>query len=607
MSSRKKTRATDTSTSAPDIEYLVRMPQPWTHYFEVMLTISGPLGNETDLVMPVWTPGSYLIREFARNVEGFSAADGSGASLTWSKISKNRWRVQSKQASKLRVTYQVYAFERSVRTSFLDDLHGTINGASLFMYVEGNLDCNYVLQIEPFPGWDQITTGLEPLKGAKGKFRATDFDTLIDCPIEIGRQQVLEFSVRKIPHRISICGQGNHNPGGLRADLQKIVECASAITGDIPYRTYTFLIHLVSEGGGGLEHANSTLLQVNRWTFKPEESYQRFLGLAAHEYFHVWNIKRLRPAGLGPFDYSQENYTRQLWVAEGLTDYYAEQILRRAKLLTPEAYLDGLAKNIKDLQEIPGRLVESVAEASFDTWIKFYRQDPNYPNKSVSYYLKGGLIGLILDLEIRNRAEGKSLDDVLRLLYTECDQKLGRGFTEDEFQAACENVAGAPLNEFFEDYCYGTRELDFSRYLNYAGLKFKEPPDADKIPAKSYLGISAKTADGKVQIVGVTRGSPAFEQGLNLNDELIALNGFRVNQDLLTARMTEAPPGTKLDLLIARDGRLLSLPVVLGVYDARDYKIERVPEPSARQKRVYEEWLCAKWDETRQEEKKPQP
>jgi predicted metalloprotease with PDZ domain len=599
MNARRKVTTAVPVAPVPEIEFLVQMSQPWTHYFQVTLTVNGLCSDEVDLVMPVWTPGSYLVREFARNVEGFSVTDKSGAPLEWRKISKNRWRVRSKSASTLQAIYRVYAFERSVRTSFLDHGHATINGSSLFMFVEGHLNCAHRLRIEPFPAWSRISTGLSPAAGENGVYLAPDYDTLIDCPLEIGTQQILEFTVRDIPHRVAICGEGNCDPAILCADLQKVVEGAVEIMGDIPYPHYTFLINLASEGNGGLEHANSMLLQVDRWTFKPEESYKRFLELAAHEYFHVWNVKRIRPSTLRPFDYGQENYTRLLWVAEGFTDYYAGQILRRAGLLTPDEYLDALSKSIKDLQETPGRLQESVAEASFDAWIRFYRQDENSPNRSISYYLKGSLVGLVLDLEIRNRTEGKSLDDVMRLLYAEYYQKRGRGFTEEEFRAACEAIAGGPLKEIFENYCYGTRELDFPLYLNYAGLRFKDPASEGNTSQKSYLGISAKTIEGKVQVVGVTRGAPAFEQGLNVNDEIIAINGFRVNLELLTARIGEAPPGTKLEILVSRDGRVLTLPIILGPQEARDYRIERVTEPTPRQRQVCGSWLRTQWEDFR--------
>jgi len=589
--------STDSSCSAPQIEYLVQMPQPWTHHFHVTMTVAGLESEEIHLAMPVWTPGSYLVREFARNVRGFSATDEAGDNLRWHKSAKNRWTVHSRRVSKLKVTYQVYAFERSVRTSFLDDTGGIINGASVFMFVEGHSECPHILRIEPFPSWGQITTGLDSLGGEKSVFLAPDFDTLVDSPVLVGNHQLRQFTAGGVLHRVAISGEGNPDPEKICTGLQKIAEQAKEIAGEIPCPHYTFLIQLTLEWGGGLEHANCTLLQVHRWAFKSEESYNRFLSLAAHEYFHVWNVKRIRPAGLGPFDLSRENYTRQLWISEGFTDYYADLILRRAGLLSPDAYLEGISKSVKDLMEVPGRLEESVAEASFDAWIKFYRQDADSPNRSVSYYLKGGLIGLLLDLEIRNRLQGKSLDDVLRLLYRKFYRELDRGFTEAEFKAACEEVAQGPLDRFFDEYCYGTVELDIARYLGYAGLRFKEPVSAEQKTAKGYLGISVKTVDGRILIIGVTRGSPAYEQGLNVNDEIISADGFRMNQELLTARIGEAPPGYRMEFLVARDGRLVSAPVVLGVRDESDYKIERNPESTLQQKRIYEEWLCAKWQD----------
>lgn len=590
-----KNRCLATLTAAkPKIEYLVQMPQPWTHYFSVGMTISGGAGGIVALVMPVWTPGSYVIREFARKVEGFSAADAAGAPLPWRKVAKNRWRIVMGKASSLKVAYRVHASERSVRTSHLDDTHGTINGASLFMYVEGRIEEPCRLRIEPFPSWNRMTTSLEPLKGRKNTFLAPDFDTLVDCPVEIGNHQVTGFTARNIPHTVAICGDGNHEPEKICADLRRLVECATVIFGGVPYSRYSFLIHLTSEGGVGLEHASSTLLQIARWSFRPDESYQRFLELAAHEYFHLWNGKRLRPAGLGPFDYSVENYTRQLWAVEGLTDYFSSQILLRAGFLTPTAYLDGISKSLHELQESPGRLVESVAEASFDVWVKAHRQDPDYPNRSVSCYLKGSLMGVILDLEIRKRGEGRSLDDVMRLLYRKLNGRGKRGYTEKDLRDACETVAGRSLGDFFRNYVDGTRELDLAAALRVAGLRFAGSGGAART-GRCYLGISTRTLDGKLLIVGVARNSPAYEQGLNVNDEILALDGYRTDQESLAARIGTTLPGARLELLVARDERLVSLPVVAGAHHPDNFAIEQTPEATPEQKRVYEQWLHTPW------------
>ncbi len=573
------------------------MPQPWTHYFDVTISVSVAGREELDFAMPVWTPGSYLVREYARNVQEFSAVDGSGTPLAWSKASKNTWRVRTAGAAGVTVRYRVHAFESSVRTSFLDDSHASINGASVFMYVEGLLSCPHRLKIEPYTGWNRISTGLEPADG-DNRFLAVDYDTLVDCPIEIGNHSVHGFSVRDVSHLIALYGTGNCDPDSLRADLQKIVETAAEFMGEIPYKHYTFLIQLLAEGGGGLEHANSASLIASRWAFKPQESYVKFLGLVSHEFFHVWNVKRIRPRELGPFDYGRENYTRMLWEAEGFTDYYGDLILRRAGLITPRQYLEGVSKTIEEFQEAPGRLVECVADASFDAWIKFYRQDPNFPNSSVSYYVKGCLIALVLDLELRHRSAGaRSLDDVMRLLYRRYYKELHRGLDEAELRQVCEEVAGGPLNEIFDEYVHGTKEMDFARYLEYAGLKFAESGPDGKQPPKGWLGVNVKNVDGKMLISGILTGTPGYEHGLNVNDEIVAVDGWRAVPDTLPARIEEKAPGTRMDVLVSRAGLIRNIPVVLGVKKTLECRITKAGTTRPEQEELYSAWLNAPWKE----------
>src|SRR5207249_2748232 len=418
-----------------------------------------------------------MIREFSRHVRDFAATKESGEKLAWEKTNKNVWRVYSKKEPRVLVQYHVYAFERSVRTSFLDDSHAYINGASVFMYVDGLPHHPIHLNIVPYPGWTRISTGLDPVRGNPGTFFAPDFDALADSPVEVGNHQVLEFKFQEIPHFISLYGDGNHDAGRLLSDFHKIVEAAVSIVGEIPYRHYTFLIQLLPEGGGGLEHINSASIQVSRWTFRPEGSYRKFLSLVAHEYFHLWNVKRIRPQGLGPFDYTRETYTRLLWVSEGFTEYYANQILRRSGLITAERYLEDLSGTIQ------------------------------------------------------------------------------------EFREACEEIAGAALCEILDCYAYGTVEMDFARYLDHAGLKFAGP---ERETAKGYLGIHTKAIEGRVVIIRVTEGSPAYDQGLNVNDELIAVDGYRVELDSLAARVEETEPGSRLEITVARAEKLRTIPVILG-------------------------------------------
>jgi predicted metalloprotease with PDZ domain len=571
------------------------MPEPWKHCFEIEIEIAGVESAELIFVMPVWTPGSYLVREFSRNIHSFSATDEEGGPLEWEKTGKNVWRVRPRKPSTVTVAYQAYAFELSVRTSFLDDSHACINGAGIFMYPEGHEKTPIRLVVEPWPGWKTISTGLDEIDQIPWAYTAPDYDTLIDCPLEIGNHEVFGFKIRDTPHYVAVYGAGNLDAARLCADLQKIVSTAAEIFGGLPYKHYTFIIILSSEGRSGLEHSNSMSLLVNRWAFAPDENYRRFLDLAAHEYFHVWNVKRIHPITLGPFDYNKENYTRMLWMSEGFTDYYSGMITRRAGLSSVEDLLASLSKSIRELQDTPGRLVDSAAEASFDAWIKFYRQDPHWPNITISYYLKGSLIALVLDLEIRNRTDGCSLDDVMRYLYLEYHQRLARGFTDEEFRDACEKVAGGLLERIFDGYCYGTAEIEFDLYLGYAGLRLVPAPDKDK--GGPYLGISLKTVDGRLQVVSVTAGSPAYEQGLSLNDEIIGVNGFRMSLDLLAALVGSASPESIFEFLVSRDGRLRTVPVVLGGKKPAERRIERIPEAAPRQRRIYESWLSTTWED----------
>lgn len=399
------------------ITYTISMPAPHTHLFHVTVEVDRLDGASVDLVLPSWTPGSYMIREYARHVQGFDArAAATDTPLPWRKVAKDAWRVETGGAERIRVRYQVYANDLTVRTSHLDGAHAYFNGASVFMFVPGREAEPLRLRVEAPPDW-QVTTGLDPAD-RPNEFLAADYDELVDCPVECGTHRLLAFEVDGIPHRMAIWGRGNEDEARLIADTRRIVEAQRDFFGGLPYRHYTFILHLLDGRGGGLEHRNSVTNQVDRWTFRPERNYERYLSLTSHELFHVWNAKRLRPAPLGPFDYRRENYTRLLWLVEGATSYYDNLLLTRAGLMAPERFLERLGEAIAQLQNQPGRLVQSLEQSSFDAWIKFYRPDENSANSSVSYYLKGGLVCFLLDMEIRACTGGRrSLDDLMRRLY----------------------------------------------------------------------------------------------------------------------------------------------------------------------------------------------
>jgi predicted metalloprotease with PDZ domain len=590
-----------------EISFTVAMSRPHTHLFDIEIAIkratNGP--QEELLVMPVWTPGSYLVREFERNVQDFTATDAAGQSLKWEKTNKNTWRVSTKGAREWRATYRVYANELSVRTSELNSDHAFWNNANLLMYLEGFLKSPSTVRVLAPDVW-KVATGLPAAPGQRNTFHAENFDILYDSPFEASNFKTIVFNVKGVPHRIVIDGEGNYDPERMRRDVQKIVETqVELMGGEIPYRDYTFILHLRSNTGGGLEHLNSTALGYPRFGFRirsgdratsaapnttetPERDYRGFLGLVSHEFFHLWNVKRIRPDALGPFDYTQENYTKVLWVAEGITDYYADLVLRRAGLISEGDFLSATARAMQSLQNTPGRLVQSVEESSFDAWVKYYRPDENSINSQISYYDKGAMLGLLLDLEIRKRSGGaKSLDDVMRYLYAEFYKK-NRNYGPADFQKASELMAGASLEEFFSRYVRGKEELDYNAALEAAGLKVETSAAAD---ARVYFGADVAEEDDRLIVKRVYAGSPAYEQGLNAGDQIVALDNMRVTRDFFNARMAEKKPGDLVNLTIFRFDNLSSLLIRLGDKRELSYRIVPVAAPTAVQKQIYANWL----------------
>jgi predicted metalloprotease with PDZ domain len=475
------------------------------------------------------------------------------------------------------------------------------------MYLEGFLNSPSTVHVLAPDVW-KVATGLPAVLGQKNIFRAENFDVLYDSPFEASNFKTLVFNVKGIPHRIVIDGEGNYDPERMRRDVQKIVETqVEVMGGEIPYRDYTFILHLRANAGGGLEHLNSTALGYPRFGFKiqtgdratsaspaatttPERDYRGFLSLVSHEFFHLWNVKRIRPDALGPFDYTKENYTKLLWVAEGITDYYADLLVRRAGLITENEYLTATARAIQTLQNTPGRKEQTVEDSSFDTWIKFYRQDENSINSQVSYYDKGAILGLLLDLEIRQRSKnGKSLDDVLRYLYVEFFKK-NRNYTPADFQKACELMAGSSLEDFFNRYVRGTEELNYSVALEAAGLRL-DTTGTGTGDEKVYFGADVAQEEDRLIVRRVYAGSPAYEQGLNAGDQIVALDNMRVTRDFFNARLAEKKPGDLINLTIFRFDDLSTLLIKLAERREGTYRIVPLPSQTEAQKRVYKSWL----------------
>lgn len=595
----------------PRITYTIAMPRPHTHLFHLTLDVTAVNSDQTILRLPTWTPGSYLIREFARHLQAFAAFDAAnGQPLAWSKTAKDTWQVATPDVDRLRVTYQVYAHDLSVRTSHLDGSHGYFNGANVFLYLPERTHEPLLLHVVPpvGQGW-RVTTGLEPYRNATSAstsedtlFIARDYDELLDCPVECGLHRLLTFTVADKEHRIAIWGQGNEDEQRLVDDTKRIVETHYALFGDLPYQHYTFILHL-AERYGGLEHRNSVTNIIDRWSFQIQRSYERFLELQSHEFFHVWNVKRIRPETLGPFDYQQENYSHLLWAMEGVTSYYDRLLLVRAGLMTPARYLELLADEIVRLQSQPGRFLDSLEDSSFDAWIKFYRRDENSENSSVSYYLKGGLVILLLDLTIRQQTDGRcSFDDVLRYLYRTYPLD-GPGIPEDGgYLAAIEAAVGVAAGtdhtyrDFFTRYVSGTEELAYADILGYVGVQLKwgyTLPTHGDIPPP-WLGAKLKQDGGRTQITSTRSDGPAAVAGIYPGDELLALDGWRIDAESLPQRLIAYRPGDTVTLSLFRRDELLHVPLQLAPAPYDKLKLTRVNKPTPQQERLYQNWLATK-------------
>ena len=550
------------------VHYEVVAAHLQAHLFQVTLTIAQPQAQQT-VSLPVWIPGSYLVREFAKNLQKLHARQGK-REVSLQQTDKHTWVADCHGKAPLVLTYEVCAYDNSVRTAWLDASRGFFNGTSLCLRVHGQEQQPHTLEVSApaAPTWS-LATGLAALKVDKkgfGLYAAAHYDELVDCPVEMGEFWVGRFTACGVPHRFVVAGAAPSFDGQrLLADTQKICETAIRFwhgQGKAPFTSYLFMLNAVNDGYGGLEHRNSTALICGRRDLprqgeaRQSEGYTTLLGLISHEYFHTWNVKRLRPAEFAGYDYDQENYTQLLWFFEGFTSYYDDLLLRRAGLIDDATYLKLITKTINQVLQTPGRQVQTVAQASFDAWVKYYRQDENTPNATVSYYTKGSLVALCLDLTLRR--EGKTtLDDVMRALWKRC---AGGPMTEADLRAELASLAGRSFDNELDQWVHSTAELPLAELLAAHGVALKpEPPQLAQ-----RLGLRV-TENHSVQLKTVLRGGPAEKAGMAAGDEWLGLQvqgqGWRI------ARLEDvafyAGAATQVTAVVARDGRLLQLPMAL--------------------------------------------
>lgn len=565
--------------SAPaDIHYRVEAADLHAHLFRVTLTIAEPAAEQA-VSLPVWIPGSYLVREFARHLQKFTAQPQGRRKPVIEQQSKCSWTIACQPGKPLVLSYEVYAFDNSVRACWLDGSRGFFNGTGLCLRVEGQEAQPLTIEIvQPATatGW-KAATALLPQKVDKrgfGVYRADGYDTLADSPVELGDFWSGEFTAGGVPHRFVVAGAAAASFDGdrLLADSQRICEAQMRFWhGDgskPPHDRYVFMLNAVDDGYGGLEHRHSTALICNRRDLprigdaRQPEGYTTLLGLVSHEYFHTWNVKRLRPAELARYDYTQENYTQLLWFFEGFTSYYDDVLLRRAGLLDDAAYLRLVNKTVNQVLQAPGRLVQSVAQASYDAWVKYYRQDENTANATISYYTKGSLVALCFDLALRREGKG-SLDDTMRALWNRC---AGGPMTEADFAEVLAAQAGREFTAELATWVHGTADLPLAELLGAHGVDISNDPSQ---PAQR-LGLRATENAGTVQVKVVLRGGAAEKAGISAGDEWLGLEmpdgaAWRIGKlDDLALYLGQ---GRKATALVARDRRLLKLPLELPATD----------------------------------------
>ena len=567
------------------IAITVSMPQPSNHLFHVALRVDGLTGEIHDVKMPAWHPGYYRIIDYAKNLSGFEARDGAGRALPWEKVTRNTWRIATGKASAMVLSYDVLGTVRFSAQNYLDETRAFIAPTGMFVYLDGQLQRAATVSIQLPPGWARIATGLDPVRGSVNTYSAPDFDALYDCPMLIGNQETLGFDVQGKRHTVTIENiPASVDRPSMLADLKKMVESAATLMGDLPYTRYAFL--MMGNGRGGIEHGNSSANSFNGDGLAEEQGYRRWLSFICHEYFHHYNVKRIRPIALGPFDYDIENLTDMLWVSEGLTVYYEDLLLVRAGLQTADEYLGKMGSAISAFENAPGHHYQSATDSSMTTWGT--SGVGNDRNTTISYYDNGAMIGAMLDLAIRHESGNRrSLDDVMRGLYRQYYQQKKRGFTDGEFIQECESAAGARLTEVLE-YASTTRDVDYARYFAYAGLDVTAT--SEDAPG-SYLGLSTQTRDGRLVVVGTGAGSPAEQAGLAAGDQILEVDGAPATPRAINDALSARKPGETTTLKISRNDTGLEVHVTLGRNTKQTFTIRPVATPTPLQKAILEDWL----------------
>ncbi len=582
----------------PSVEFLVRLDRPHTQIITVEVHLSGISTDTVNLLLPTWRPGKYLILDPASEIRQYNAHNDQGQPLKIVKTSKSEWRVTTGGAESITVSYDLYANSIRDRTRHVDDTHAFLSGSSVFMLWPEARDQATTIRFDPMPpGWD-IATGLKIVDAHT--IVAPNYDILVDSPIEVGIHDRLQFAVDGVPHEIVLWGSSNYDAERLRRDFADIVREQTAIFGSMPYERYVFLLHVQPGLSGGTEHYNSTVMSLRPTAFDSPSSYRSLLGLASHEMFHTWNVKRFRPAGISPYNYLYENYSPSFWLVEGSTSYYDDVTLARVGLIDFDEYLSRITSSINGYEARPGKHVQSLAESSHDAWIKYNRSGPDRDNTTVSFYRKGSLASLILDAEIRRLSNNRnSFDTVMKALYEQFPYGSA-GYTPEDVIQIASHAAGEDLGPLFESIITGTDLLPLESALEYFGIEMTRTPvksawqkeeKLDGASTRPYLGLKMSGT----RVSAVLDDGPASLAGFNADDELLAINGQRVTSSNFKTLESDLEVGETVNITFFRRETLRTQSVVVGSQDNTSLKLRLTKEPTPEQIAAFESWMDLEW------------
>jgi predicted metalloprotease with PDZ domain len=577
------------------VEYHLAMPEPWTHLFQVEMRVApaGRLPDSLDVVLPVWRAGRYVVLDFAGGVVTFDAEDGRGDHVPWRKVDKTTWRIDAHAAEGgIVARYTVYANEFDLRTRGLNDEHGFVDGKAVFMFAPAYRSQPTRLTIEPYGTWSVITAH-QPEDGRRWSYLSAGYDQLVDDPFEIGTPVEVAFEVEGIPHLLSFSRPLRCDMDRLVADVTRIVQMNRRFWGSLPYDRYVFIVHVAPGAGGGTEHMNSSVIGVAPRPFGSREPCSSLLGLFSHEFFHTWNVKRLRPRGMDPYDWTGETYFRELWIVEGGTSYMHNLLRVREGLSTLEGHLQGIAAAAGEERSRPGNRIQSLTEASFDAWIKGFRGLEEAQNFESNIYGRGAQVCLVMDLELRRLSDNKAgFGDLLRELYRQFPLGSG-GYTVEDVEAVAVRLGGEEMRGFFDAYVRGTAPLPWEAALLTAGLVL-EPRDSTRVP---WFGLDTRMEGSRLIVRRVVAGSPAYRDGVSIGDEIVAVDGHRAGEETLGQCAQGTDFGATVALTILRDDLLHTVEITLDQPAPPNYTVRRVPDPTPIQRATFESWVGMSWRE----------